>query len=225
MNKTKIWKVKDDSLSEMQSSKLDFEERIHKWIKKDLSIILPNAVLIGSKVKTDHGKELDLLAIDDNGDLIIIELKRGLTPREVTAQALDYASWVATLSINDLDDILKKNGDTRPVLEVVSDAFDNSEDIDINENQKIYIVASSIDSITERICRYLAENGLQINVTTFNYYKDESNEFIARSVLVSEMDSPKDTVKKRSGRFITKLFSEGKLEVGQNVRVYEEYSG
>ncbi len=218
MNKTKIWKVKGNSLSEMQSSKLDFEERIHKWIEKDLSIILPNAVLIGSKVKTDHGKELDLLAIDDNGDLVIIELKRGLTPREVTAQALDYASWVATLSTTDLDEILKKNGDTRSVLEVVSDAFDNSEDIDINENQKIYIVASSIDSITERICRYLAENGLQINVTTFNYYKDEDSEFIARSVLVSEMDSPKDTVKKRSGRFITKLFSEGKLEVGQNVR-------
>jgi len=108
MERTKIWKVDDDKLEEITSSDLDLEERIHIWIEKDLSIILPNALLIGSKVTTDHGKELDLLAIDENGDLVIIELKRGLTPRDVTAQTLDYASWAATLSIDDLDGILKK---------------------------------------------------------------------------------------------------------------------
>lgn len=218
MNKTKIWKVQNDSLLEMSSKNLDLEERIHKWIEEDLSIVLPNAILIGSKVKTDHGKELDLLAIDENGDLVVIELKRGLTPREVTAQALDYASWVATLTPNDIDKILNKRGENRSVIELISDVFDNGEDIDINENQKIYIVASAIDSITERICKYLACNGIQINVTTFNYYKDGENEFIARNVLVSEMESPKDTVKKRSGRFTTKLFNEGKLEIGQRVK-------
>lgn len=218
MNKTKLWKVKDDSLSEMTSSSLDLEERIHKWVEKDLSIILPNAILVGSKIKTDHGKELDLLAIDENGDLVVIELKRGLTPREVTSQALDYASWVATLTIDDIDKILTNRGESRSVLELLSDAFDNNDDIDINEGQKIYIVASAIDSITERICRYLSTNGLQINVVTFNYYKDTDNEYIARNFLVSEMDSPKDTVKKRSGRFTTKLFNEGKLEIGQKVR-------
>lgn len=218
MNKTKVWKVQDSTLLEMTSKRLDLEERIHKWIEDDLSIILPNAVLIGSKIKTDHGKELDLLAIDENGDLIVIELKRGLTPREVTAQALDYASWVATLTVDDIDKILSKRSESRSVIELISEAFDNGEEIEINESQKIYIVASAIDSITERICKYLASSGIQINVTTFNYYKDGESEFIARNVLVSEMDSPKDTVKKRNGRFITKLFSEGKLEVGQNVK-------
>jgi len=218
MNKTKIWKVHQDELQEIASGGLDLEERIHKWIENDLSIVLPNSILIGSKIKTDHGKELDLLAIDENGDLIVLELKRNQTSREVTAQALDYASWVATLTIDHLDKILQKRGETRSIVELVSEQYDNGDDLDINENQKIYIVASEIDAVTERICKYLASNGVQVNVATFNYYKDGESELIARNVLVSEMESPKDNVKKRSGRFTTKLFNDGKLEVGYKVK-------
>ncbi|MFC1755719.1 DUF91 domain-containing protein, partial [Thermoproteota archaeon] len=54
-------------------------------------------LLIGRNVLTAHNKYIDLLAIDENGNLIIIELKRDKTPREVVAQALDYATWVKGL--------------------------------------------------------------------------------------------------------------------------------
>lgn len=218
MEKTKLWKVDKENLILVNSDHLDLEERIHKWIENDISIILPNAILIGSKIKTDHGKEIDLLAIDENGDLIIIELKRGLTPREVTAQALDYASWVNTLKEEDVNDLLNKRGINKSVSELLSEKFDNNEDVDINENQKIYIVASSIDTITERICKYLASNGLQINVLTFDYFNDEGREYVARNFLVTESYSPKDNVKKRNGRYITKLFQEDKLKVNQQVK-------
>lgn len=218
MEKTKLWKVENEKLQEIESTDLNLEERIHKWIENDIAIILPNAILIGSKIKTDHGKEIDLLAIDENGDLIIIELKRALTPREVTAQALDYASWVNTLNEGDINTILNKQGSDKSINELLSEKFGNNEDVDINENQKIYIVASNIDIITERICKYLASNGLQINVLTFNYYKDNKREFIARNFLVTEEYSPKDNVKKRSGRYITKLFQEDKLKINQKVK-------
>lgn len=218
MEKTKLWRVENENLIEMNSSQLNLEERIHKWIENDISIILPNALLIGSKIKTDHGKEIDLLAIDENGDLIIIELKRGLTPREVTAQALDYASWVDTLKEEDINQLLIKKGIQKSITELLAERFDISEDIDINENQKIFIVASQVDTITERICRYLASNGLQINVLTFDYFKDDEREYVARNFLVTESYSPKDNVKKRNGRYITKLFQEDKLKVNQQVK-------
>lgn len=218
MNKTKIWKVDQDVLHEVRPGGLNFEERIHKWIENDLSIVLPNSILIGSKVKTDHGKELDLLAIDENGDLVILELKRGLTSREITAQVLDYASWVSTLTTSDIDGILQKQGEKRSIQELMSVEFDNGDDIDINENQVLYIVASEIDAVTERICRYLADNGTQINVATFSYFESGDGEFIARNVLVADKESPKDTIRKRSGRYTTRLFSEGSLDVGYRVK-------
>jgi RecB family endonuclease NucS len=55
-------------------------------------------LLIGRQIQTDYGKFIDMLALDQEGNLVIIELKKNRTPREVVAQTLDYASWVQNLS-------------------------------------------------------------------------------------------------------------------------------
>ena len=55
-------------------------------------------LIIGRQVRTQFGGRIDLLAIDPEGDLLIIELKKDRTPREIVAQVLDYASWVNHLS-------------------------------------------------------------------------------------------------------------------------------
>ncbi|ELY1979086.1 hypothetical protein SL055_001290 [Flavobacterium psychrophilum] len=217
MQETKIWKVSNDKLIELNKSNLDLEERIHKWLENDIKIILPDAILIGSKVKTDHLKEIDLLAIDSNGDLIIIELKRGTTPRDVIAQTLDYAAWVSTLKADDINTILQKQGKTQTIYELLNQNFEDGEEIEINENQKLLIVASDIDAITERVINYLSSKGLNINAVTFNYYKNNETEFIARNFLIKRDEIFINDENKRSGRFITKLFSEGKLSVGQKV--------
>jgi hypothetical protein len=217
MQETKIWKVSNDKLIELNKSNLDLEERIHKWLENDIKIILPDAILIGSKVKTDHLKEIDLLAIDSNGDLIIIELKRGTTPRDVIAQTLDYAAWVSTLKAEDINTILQKQGKTQTIYELLNQNFEDGEEIEINENQKLLIVASDIDAITERVIKYLSSKGLNINAVTFNYYKNNETEFIARNFLIKRDEIFINDENKRSGRFITKLFSEGKLSVGQKV--------
>jgi RecB family endonuclease NucS len=55
-------------------------------------------LLIGRQEQTGHGGRIYLLAIAPDGSLILIELKRGRTPREIIAQALDYAVWVENLT-------------------------------------------------------------------------------------------------------------------------------
>jgi Phage integrase family len=54
------------------------------------------------QVPTRWGKFIDLLALDPQGDLYAIELKRDRTPREVVAQALDYGSWIKDLDYETL---------------------------------------------------------------------------------------------------------------------------
>jgi len=218
MQETRIWKVINNQLQEFNSIPLDFENRLHSWLEKDISILLPDAALIGSKIITDHGKEIDLMAIDSNGDLVIIELKKHSTTRDVIGQILDYASWAHTLKADDLTKILQKSGSQESIYEVVNRNFDNGEEIEINENQRLLIVASEIDAITERIVSFLAVKGLDINAVTFNYFKDGTDEFIAKNYLIKTEEAivVKDE-NKRSGRFVTRMFHEGKLDVGQEV--------
>ena len=46
-------------------------------------------------VPTDLGKSIDLLGVDREGNVVVVELKRDRTPRDVVAQALEYAAFAA----------------------------------------------------------------------------------------------------------------------------------
>ena len=95
----RIWEVTTDgSLSSIPNTQINSEEQLETWLEQDISIISSNYMVIGRQVTTDFGGVIDLLCLDSSGDIVVVELKRGKTPREVTAQALDYASWVTDLS-------------------------------------------------------------------------------------------------------------------------------
>lgn len=49
------------------------------------------------------GGILDLLAVDEEANLVIVELKRDRTPRDVVAQTLDYASCIHEFGRNDVE--------------------------------------------------------------------------------------------------------------------------
>lgn len=190
----KIWKImKGDSLVELERGKLDLEERIEKWIEQDISIIADDLVVIGKRVTTDFGGELDLLCLDRNGDVVIVELKRDKTPREITAQILDYASWVKDFSNEKITEIAEKYfGEENSLEKAFQERFGSELPEILNEHHKMLVVASKIDSSTERIIKYLSDTyGVGINAVTFHYARDdEGNEFLARVFLIepSEVD-------------------------------------
>lgn len=64
--------------------------------------------MVGRQVGTEHGGWIDLLAIAPDGTLVVAELKCDKTPREVVAQALDYASWIESLDLEDVAAIYSK---------------------------------------------------------------------------------------------------------------------
>ena len=102
-----IWRV-EQTPQAIVPSMLDAESRLEQWLVDDISLVAPNLLVIGRQVRTPFGGIIDILAMDANGDLTVLELKRDRTPREVVAQLLDYASWVNTLSEEKIGEIFQK---------------------------------------------------------------------------------------------------------------------
>lgn len=109
-----LWSIKEDRPIRLPSAKLGLEARLERWICHDLSLVSEDLLLLGSQIATDHGKAVDVLALDGDENLVILELKRGRTPRDVVAQVLDYASWAHGLSGQDIERIAEANACRAP---------------------------------------------------------------------------------------------------------------
>ena len=92
-----IWQVGAQPLP-LANSKLASEQLLEDMIVRDPRILSSDWMLIGRQEITTFGGRIDLLAIAPDGSLVLIELKRDRTPREIVAQALDYASWLPSLT-------------------------------------------------------------------------------------------------------------------------------
>ena len=83
----KLKRIETSLVQEGKTESYDLEE----WIISNPEILGEDITVIGRQINTSSGP-LDLLGIDRNGNMVIIELKRDKLPREVLAQAIDYAA-------------------------------------------------------------------------------------------------------------------------------------
>jgi hypothetical protein len=179
-----LWEIQGDQLVELPKRRLDEEERLREWIAQDVSLLGLDLLIIGRQVQTRYGGWIDLLAIDQQGDLVILELKRHQTPREVVAQVLDYASWVAELTPQEVADIAQAYLE-KPLSAAFQERWEADLPEVINNDHRMIIVASELDDSSERIVQYLAtRHSLNINVVFFTCFQQDGKELIGRAWLL-----------------------------------------
>jgi len=139
-------------------------------------------------VVTDFGGRVDLLGIDADGDLVIVELKRDRTPREIIAQVLDYASWIAALSTRQVHEIaLTHLG--RSLELAFRDRFETTLPQTLNENHTMVIVASAFDASSQRIVRYLSEkHDIAINTAFFTVFEKDGEMLLTTDWLLDQSE-------------------------------------
>lgn len=192
-----LWRVEHDRLGIVPASRLDQERRLEDWIYRDPAILGMELAIIGRQVYTEHGGIIDLLAIDNQANTLIIELKKGRTPREIIAQVLDYASWVSQLDYDDLDQIAQSK-QRKSLPTIYNEAFDDSLPDAVNTSHNMVIVASELDDSSERIINYLSEqHDLSINAVFFNVFEADGNEFLGRAWLRDPMETVEKSVSKK----------------------------
>jgi hypothetical protein len=182
--KTALWTV-GTMPAPLGESKLANEKLLEDMIVAQPNLLSEEWMLIGRQEDTGYGGRIDLLAIAPDGVLILIELKRDRTPREVVAQALDYATWVERLEPQDVGAIYARFAPGRRLNEDFKARFGHLlDESSLNESHLIVVVASSLDASTERIVNYLSEREVPINVLCFQVFASGAQQFLSRAWLI-----------------------------------------
>ena len=184
-----VWRI-DDGLEEVQLGEMPSEEQLEELLQKHPSLLGEQLLILGRQVITSSGKRIDLLAIDADGALRVLELKKGRAPRDAVAQVLEYGAWVQNLSHDDVLRIFHDRSDV-PFEEAFEETFGFKAPEELNTGHKMSLIATAVDDDSEQVIEYLsATYDVPVNAIFFRYFQDDDHEYIARNYLIEAKQQP-----------------------------------
>ncbi len=191
-------------VEECSFSDLGMSERynLQEWIAKEPSSLGEELLIIQKEFDgfSDTRERLDLLALDKLGNLVIIENKLDDSGRDVTWQAIKYASYCSSLTKQDIIEIYQRYlGASANAEEMLSDFFDGKElsDIEINvgNSQRIFLVAANFRKEVTSSVMWLLNFNLRIKCFKVTPYKYNDKLLLDFDQIIPIKDADDYTIK------------------------------
>ena len=169
-------------LDKKSFSELKLSERndLQEWIANNPKILGENLLIIQKEFDgfPDTNERLDLLALDENGKIVIIENKLDDSGKDVVWQALKYVSYCATLTKSEISEIYQRYLTHDNAQDKISEFFDGQdyESIRLNPvegDQRIILVAANFrKEVTSTVLWLRNYHGVDITCVKVTPYKD-----------------------------------------------------
>ncbi|SBT92221.1 hypothetical protein GA0115233_104158 [Streptomyces sp. DI166] len=170
---------------------------LQKWIINDPSLVEPGLLILTEeydKWATSAGDRLrdrlDLLALDTEGHLVVIELKRDGAPDDAHLQAITYAAMVSRFTEDDLARIhcefLRRSGrecDAQEALRALREHCGDDLDVALLKQPRLVLVARSFPRQVTSTTVWLSEMGLDIKLVQFRLWDTGAGHVMTTSVL------------------------------------------
>ncbi len=164
------------------------EDDLREWILDASQQILgENVLIIGREVTVkDIRDAIDLLAIDRDGNVVIIELKQGRITGNVDFQALKYAAYTSHWNYEQLRSQFESFKSTswgqsiyneETTFAEALDEFCN-DDYELNQDQRILLVGESLAERLDLVARWLSDRNIDITVVEVQLFDDEGQLYL-----------------------------------------------
>lgn len=193
-------------IKEMTFSELGFKERDHlqEWLANEPMIFGEQLLIIQKEFDgfSDTNERLDLLALDTDGNLVIIENKLDDSGKDVTWQALKYASYCSSLAKEEIREIFQgylNNYGTDEIAENSLRDFYKKEydDIILNKgtSQRIILVAAKFRKEVTSTVLWLMNFKLRVQCFKVTPYQKDSDLFLDIEQIIPVKDAQDYVIK------------------------------
>lgn len=198
--------------TDFASHKIMERQDIEKWVEDNPDILGEELLIITTEYdKFDKTKErLDLLALDKNGKLVIVELKRDDSGKYVELQAIKYAAYCSTLTLDQItasrkEYLSKKKGtmsDDKTKEEII-DFIGMDEFEEIDDRPRIILVSKEFRTEVTASVLWLRKFGVDISCIKLTPYKidDENIGLVTTKIIpLPEAEAYLIQVEKKEGK-------------------------
>src|SRR6056297_1236097 len=103
-----LYKIKNNNIESTEKIKFSdeniAEKNIENWVEKNPEMLGEPLKIIARQLNIQEvGDRLDLLALDKQGNLVIIELKTDVIKSDATLQAVKYASYLSDWKFDEIE--------------------------------------------------------------------------------------------------------------------------
>lgn len=225
MKAIKLWEITEDEKGFPSVKPLDgieqtkTENMLEETIVRCPDLLYDELKLVGRQTETAGGP-LDLLGVDNDGNLVVFELKRGTLTREAVSQIVDYASYLSELEPEELSKHISERSGNHGIEKIddflawyqeeFAKSFSNS------QKPRMVLVGLGADDRTRRMVSFLADSDLDVSLITFYGFEKNGKTFLSKQIEV-EAKLPKGTPS------ITKMDNLEKLQERVKKLGIEEY--
>lgn len=187
MDEVKIWALDDSGVVELErAEKTETEKTLEDTLVANPDLLEAGLTLVGRQTPTQGGP-LDLLGVDEDGKLVVFELKRGTLSRDAVAQVIDYTSDLTAMGIAGLTSHIATRSGQHGIQKIddLEEWFSNrfpDRDLDSLLPPRMVLVGLGADDTTNRMVRFLANADVDISLLTFHGFISEGKTLLAKQV-------------------------------------------
>ena len=161
---------------------------IQEWIEKRTEILGEPLLIIAKEFNAfDRTNErADLVALDSEGNIVVIELKRDDSGSEVHWQAIKYASYFRKVSGEDVVNIYSKfrSKDYETSYSEIVDFLNHQDLGSINRSQRVILCSHRFAVEVTSAVLWLVDNGINIKCVQIIPYEIDGMLLIQSSIII-----------------------------------------
>ena len=212
-----IYRWEGKGFRQLDPMRFEEERDLEDLLEQDPNLLLGDEriCIISRQVPIGKSQKVDLLALDRQGNCIVIELKRGKASRAAISQILEYAAAVAKFSFADIERFAGRwfHGQGREFTSLLAlhSTFFGYElgamrMSAFNRQQRMVLVSEGVDVRVLDIAEYLRRMGIDLTYISYFSYQAPDELLIATKTILgtSSIKESRATYQYAPRQFLTR---------------------